>query len=510
MADPHSRAKAGPDIARYAVLDIGSNSVRLVIYDIFGSAFTPIYNEKVLAGLGRDLAATGRLSASGKTQTLAALKRFKMITDAQDVDRLIIGATAALRDASDAQAFLKTVARETGLTITPISGDEEARLSAMGLLAAMPRAQGLAADLGGASLELIQVGGGQAGRAVSLPIGPFQMLGKDLATADYDKALLSRLSDIVKTRGLPHVTDPMDTEGARPTLYLIGGAWRNLAAIHQERTDYPLQTLQSYVLETGTALDLARWAMGEGKARVLTWPDMNQRRAETLPYAAALLQVLIQTVDPARVIISATGLREGLIYDAIPPAQRARDALHDGCRDLARGNLSRRDFADPLYDFLAPLAPHLPPNFTPDIEARLRYSACLLAGIGKGLHPTYRASLVFDHILYAPIAGLTHEMRAYLALILFRSFTSDTQTPNDTAIKRLLSAEGRRAANIYGLAIRLAVVASGRSPVLLSHFTPSFSAGRVSLDVAPEAKALLTGRVTHRLSKLNAGLKSKS
>ncbi|WP_371396149.1 Ppx/GppA family phosphatase [Fretibacter rubidus] len=501
MVARDTHAKSG----RIGVLDIGSNSIRLVIYDIFGAAFTPIYNEKVLAGLGRSLRETGRLNPHGKGQARQALMRFKRIADAQNVDRLMIGATAALREAKDASAFLAQIKADTGLTIEPISGPEEARISALGLLAAMPKADGIAADLGGASLELIRVGGGQPGAGLSLPIGPFQMLGHDLRETEFNpKTLRAAITTALSNSDF----NALNPKGE--TLYLIGGAWRNLAAIHQDRTDYPLRTLQSYRLSTKEARSLSRWAFGPGREDVMRWPDISSKRSETLPYGALLLDVMIDIMQPSKIIISATGLREGLIYSAITPAQRARDALHDGCQDLAKGNLSAEGFAAPLCDFLRAASASFPRHFEADMEERVRYAACLLVGIGKGRHPTYRAELVFEEILYAPIAGLSHELRAYLALILFRSFTNQSRTPNEAAIKALLSPAARRAATIYGLAIRLAVVASGRSADLLPAFTLTVEDNKAALSVRGDAKMLQTARVNHRVTKLNAALKSKT
>jgi len=153
-----------PKSARFAVLDIGSNSIRLVIYDVYGASFCPIYNEKVLAGLGRSLRETACLDPKGWQIARAAIIRFKRIVETLNVDQFIIGATAALRDANDASGFIKEIENETGLLIKPVSGPKEAWLSAMGLLSVDENASGIAADLGGASLELIRVEGGKPGK----------------------------------------------------------------------------------------------------------------------------------------------------------------------------------------------------------------------------------------------------------------------------------------------------------------------------------------------------------
>lgn len=483
---------------RYGVLDIGSNSVRLVIYDVYGSSFVPIYNEKIHAGLGRDLRQTGRLSVQGAAETEVALARFALILKAQDVEQVLIGATAALREADDAPEFIAKMKRQTGLDLLPMSGVEEARLSAMGLLSAMPRAKGIAADLGGASLELIRVENGAPQTGETFALGPFRMLGQDLTGDDFQPDILrERIEQILDSKGAPK--NCLQNEA----LYLIGGAWRNLALIHQTQTDYPLRTMQGYQLSPHAAMELAEWAAGTGREEAVNFPGLPLRRGETLPYGALLLSELIKRLNPGRIVFSTTGLREGLIYDALPEDQRERDALHDGCRDLATGNLQgSAKFAGALFKFLEDASAYFPMSFPPAYEIRLRKAACMLAGIGKGLHPSYRADLVFEDVFYAPLAGLSHKERAYLALILYRSFTGKTKTPNDAAIQLLLDEDEQLAASIYGLAIRMAVVASGRSSSLLKHFNFKMSAGGPQISVHADYKALMGPRLEYRISKL--------
>lgn len=500
-ADSVDDGESSHGYRRLGVLDIGSNSVRFVIYELFGAAFTPIYNEKVLAGLGRDLRSYGTLSASGKKEALAAIKRFKCISEAQNLDRILIGATAAMRVAEDAPEFIRQVKAETGLDISPISGREEARLTASGLIASEPRAKGIAADLGGASLELIEIADRVVGQGISLPIGPFQMIGDDLSDEDlFDVPLL-------RAKIMQHLDNANINMGKGQTLYLIGGAWRNLAGIHQSRHLYPMRTLQAYALMPGAAQDLAKWAYGAGRHDALNWPDIAKRRAETLPFSGVLLDVLMEKFCPPQVIISTSGLRTGLVYDALPESLRSRDALLDGCRDLARGNLQSLHFAEPLYNFISPLCGEMRDTFEGGNEDRLRRAACHLVGIGKGLHPDYRAKLVFDDVLYAPLVGLTHKERAYLALILFHSFTQKQSTPNSEAITLLLSLKERETARILGTAIRLGVVASGRSPTLLRQFHLQCDENVLALSATEGAEVLFTERVRHRLRKLGILMK---
>jgi len=488
--------KAQLKLKRIGVLDIGSNSVRLVLYEMFGAHFSPVYNEKILAGLGRDLRETGCLSKAGKALTFNALRRFKAIVDAQDHTDLIIGATAALREAKDAAHFIKQIKDETGLDITPLGGSEEARLSAMGVLAAEPRANGIAADLGGSSLELIKISDGQPAKGISLLLGPFETVGDNLRAPELYKSqkLRTLITENIHQHNMP------DLKGG--ALYLIGGAWRNLASIYQHRADYPLRTLQNYELTVDDARDMARWAFQDGREAVLEWPGISSRRAETLPYSGLLLDILIEIIKPSGVIISSTGLREGLIYDSMPDHLKARDSLLDGCRDLARGNLQAVAFGGPLYKFIVPATAHFPNCYDAKNETRLRRAACYLAGIGKGLHPDYRAGLVFENVLYAPLAGLTHKERAYLAYILYCSYTSKNTPPNKEAIEFWLNGAEQNCARIYGTAMRLGVVASGRTSILLGNLGLSVTNNQLHLTTTEPHAELISNLIQYRLKKL--------
>lgn len=482
--------------SRVGVIDIGSNSIRLVIYDVVGAHFTPIYNEKILAGLGRDLKRTQKLSPSGKEACRQALQRFYRIARGQNLSKLLIGATAAMRVAKDAPAFIEEIRQLTGLEIKPISGAEEARLSAMGLIAGDARRQGLAADLGGASLELVQVAGGSVKQSISLPLGPFDVIGADLR--NFDPKAYAEMGTLIEAALMPLPDELLRTD----TLFLIGGAWRNLAAIHQQREGYPMRTLQAYTLSAQEALSLARWAYGEGIEEVLTWKGMRRGRAETLPYAGLMLDKLLAFTGAKNVIISIAGLREGMVYDTFPKHIQSRDAMLDGCYDFSRGTSQEQNFGVPLYGFIKQTLASLPVAFDATADTRLYKAACILAGIGKNLHPDYRAELVFDDILYAPIASLTHKERAFLALVLFRSYTHKRSVPNHLAIETLLSDTQMDTAKVIGAMIRLAIVATGRSADLLAAFRLYVDAGELVLSVSEVEATLVTDQLGFRLQRL--------
>ena len=485
-----------------AVIDIGSNSVRLVIYDIFGAHFTSVYNEKVLAGLGRDLRETGRLSENGKQMCREALLRFSHIIEARGLPAPVVGATAALRVAEDAPDFVASILEETGLDISPISGEEEARLAALGLLSSNGRRMGIGADLGGASLELMRIDPelkqtGASVQGVSLPLGPFDAIGGNLSNLNRED-YAARISDLDAV--LAKVPGYLEGEDK---LYLVGGAWRNLASVHQQRIGYPMRTLQGYGISAVEAEKLAHWAWTEGLNDVLNWPGMRKARAETLPYAGLILERLIKRFSPKFIVISMAGLREGLVWNMLPEQVKTRDPLIDGCRDFARGFVQAEHFGPPLYRFLSPLLSIFPGAFDGEVDARLLQAACHLAGLGKNLHPDHRADLIFEDVLYAPVSGLSHEARAFLSLSLFRTYTAKQLPPIPGVVEELLIEPQRHVAACIGEAIRFAIVLTGRTPSLLSDFELEVSGGSLHLKYRTDRQAMLTKQVIYRLTKLS-------
>lgn len=486
----HNTSKAIHD--QIAIIDIGSNSVRFVIYEIHGAAFTPIYNEKILAGLGRDLQRTGNLHVEGVEQAFSALKRYKVLVNELEIETVLIAATAAMRDAKDAPAFIKRVKDEIGFDITPLSGAQEAFVSAMGVVSGDVRSQGIAVDLGGASLELIEIKNAHAQDGVTYPLGPFSMFENSFDPVEMRARIKAELDN-----GQPHKTGQ--------DLFLIGGAWRNLFIIHQKRTGYPLRVANNYRLEVDEANTLAQWAYSEeGVDIIKSWRGLSSRRADTLPYSGLLLTVLLDILKPRSVIVAPGGLREGLVYNSLSREVKSRTALFDACHALAGGGEEGIGFGQSLFDFLNGLDARLPKYFSYENENRLRKAACILASLGKGLHPDHKARMVFRAVIYAPLPDISHEERAYLALMLFSSYTSKTSTPNDEVLTHFLSDEAQLSARIYGDAMRLGADISGRSHkvLLLCHW--GNLSEKLHLNIQHGYEDLFTDKVDTRLADLNA------
>jgi exopolyphosphatase / guanosine-5'-triphosphate,3'-diphosphate pyrophosphatase len=474
----HPGAKAEPRDA--AVIDIGSNSVRLVLYRVEGRAIWTTYNEKVLAGLGRELPRTGRLSPEGVTESLAALRRFRAVIDARDPAQVFAVATAAAREAEDGPDFIRAIKDETGFSVRVLSGEEEAKFSASGVLAGIPGASGVAGDLGGFSLELIGVDEGELGRGVTLPLGPFAL--RTSREFDYET---------VRAEAARRLAGQAKRFRA-DNFYAVGGAWRNLALIHMRMSNYPLQVVHQYELSARDAEETARFVARQSRGSLERIPGISKKRLESLPYSAAVLAALVPALELKRVVICAWGVREGVLYQAMEPEVRALDPLVEGCAALAarEGNEA---LGPGLEAWLAPVVGELPPTLAPGRDKVLAAAACRLAELGSRLHPDHRADLVFQQVLRAPIPGQTHEERAFLAAAAFARHTSDPQIPEPATMNRLLSEALVHRARILGAAVRLGCDLSGRAPALVAKTRLSLSDGRVVLQASAEDADLLRG-----------------
>lgn len=475
-----------PDGGEAAVIDIGSNSVRMVLYRLEGRAVWTVFNEKVLAGLGRGMAATGRLSEKGVETALGALRRFRAVLDAVNPDSLVVVATAAVRLAADGEAFCRRVAEETGLQVRVLTGEEEARYAALGVLAGAPDSEGVAADLGGSSLELVRIGQGRTGDGVTLGLGPFALAnGKTFDLARVERVIAERLA-------------PSAPAFQAAELHAVGGGWRSLTLLHMQLSGYPLRIVHQYAMTAAEALDVARLVARQSKGSIERMRGVSRKRGETLPYAALVLEALIERCGFQTVHLSAWGLREGLLFEGLGPQVRSLDPLIAGCAALGARQGVTPSLPAALADWLGDLFETLPPVFGPARDRLLVAAACALADVGARLHPDHRADLAFAQVLRAPIPGQTHAERAFLACMINARYGGGAATPEPGIVKRLLAEDGRRRARALGLAIRLACDLSGRSPHLLARAAISLEKNRLRLVASPDYADLMLGEQTLR------------
>ncbi len=461
---------------RIGVMDVGSNSVRLVVYDVRGRAMQPRFNEKVLAGLGRGLGSTGKLNPEGVEMAVSALARFASITRAQKVESLFAFATAAVREASDGKNFVDRVKKETGVALRVLSGGDEARFAAEGVLAGTPGVEGVAGDLGGTSLELARLRNGRYEAGSTYPLGP---LALDSGSGFNEDKVLARAREFMSSA--PELKKSGDV------FFAVGGAWRAIGTLHMELARAPLHMLQNYEMDAAKLLPLLS-ELTSGKKYGGVLQEIAKRRASTIPYAAAVLRAVIEAGKFKTVMVSSYGVREGIIFDSLDPAERLEDPLDAGL-DALIVDEQAAEFGRALAEWATEAAPYT-------LHARLTSAACRLVDIGALLHPGHRADLAFDLVARAPLPGLTHRDRAALALAVSSRFKRGVH--NDVSDK-LLDASLAGRARALGALMRLAADFSGRSAALLKHSRLTCDGDTLTLKVAAPYRALVSESVERRL-----------
>lgn len=437
--------------ARTAIIDIGSNSVRLVVYD--GPRRIPfiLFNEKVMAGLGASLGRTGRIEPEAMERGLRAVGRFVHLCREMGVQDIRCVATAAVREASNGEEFIRR-ARAMGLNVELLSGAQEAIAAGYGVLSGIPQADGVVGDLGGGSLELARLRGGAVHETISLPLGVLrlpQIRAKGPAVLERQvKKMLAKAGWTVEP-GLP--------------FYMVGGSWRALARFDMQLTHFPLPVVHQYAMPASRAEQLTRIVSHVGRSRLKDIPAITGSRVPTLPDAAALLSVVVRQLRSSELVVSAYGLREGLLFEDLPAHIRAQDPLLVAAEAEGEAQGRFAGHGDKIDRWIAPL-------FGDDDAAwrRIRRAACLLADVGWRANPDFRAERGVEIALHSNWVGITAVERAMLAQTLHSNFGGGTTAP--PGIDRLASPAALARAALWGLAIRLGQRLSGgvEGPLLAS------------------------------------------
>jgi exopolyphosphatase/guanosine-5'-triphosphate,3'-diphosphate pyrophosphatase len=472
---------------RIGVVDIGSNTVRLVVYDVPNRLPIPIFNEKSQCALGLGLAQSGRLNPDGIAEALRSLVRFVRLAKAMDVSHLELVGTAAVRDASDGPEFVRRIESKCAVPVHVLSGAEEARLAAVGLINGIPDADGVLGDLGGGSLDLVGLQSGTVGTYATLPLGHLRL--PERAKGDLGAARVVLDEDLAQVPWLG------ETNGRR--LYAIGGSWRALARIFIEQTNHPLHVIDNFELGFFDALRLANLVAGLSQNTLADLSNVDRRRLETLPYAALTLAVLIEQARPARVCFSAFGMREGQMIELLPSSLRGQDPLISACESQAERTGRFAMHGQEILDWMAPL---FPDETAPD--RRLRLASCLLSDIGWSEHPDYRAAHAFIRVLRVPYPGLTHADRVELALAALIRYGGDVSDATAAGHIGLLDNVRATRAQIIGLALRLAQTLSGGAPGLLRQTGLRPDDKRLSLQVPSDGAVFMNDAVERRLNRL--------
>jgi exopolyphosphatase / guanosine-5'-triphosphate,3'-diphosphate pyrophosphatase len=463
--------------SRIAVVDVGSNSLRLVVYERLGATLLPLLNEKVMCALGRGIAATGRLNPDGVALALANVQRFVALARALAVDHLAIIATAAVREAEDGADFAAEIEALCGIPVRIIG---------------IPDADGVVGDLGGGSVELVRVDATRTpaiGAGISLPLGPLRLA----ELGDNRKAVIEHIEGALAAA-------PMLRECAGRALYLVGGAWRAIARLHIEQTRYPLHIIHQYTIARRPAEAFLELVAAQSRRSLERVTGMSRRRLEVVPLAATILRRLIAAGKPDRLVFSAFGLREGYAYGVLPVEEHA-DPLIAGAMTTARRQSRPGNDGDRLLRWISPVFPRLDES-----RRRLYRAACWLSDTAWTEHPDYRAELAFLRSLRMPVGAIEHSERAFIALALHARYGGPADDPVKAAALPLLDDDAAAEARSLGLALRLAYTLCGGALDLLDQVLLDAESNTLVLEL-PASGGLFVGEaVQRRLDALGRAL----
>jgi len=431
--DASSRA-----LARVGVVDVGSNSVRLVVFD--GAARSPayFYNEKIMCALGEGLAETGRLNPQGRVRALNALHRFQKLAEGMGITPLTAVATAAMREAEDGPEFQALIEEQTGLRLWVIDGEEEARLSAQGVLLGWPGSYGLVCDIGGASMELAEIAGGRVGNRVTSPLGPLKLS----AVKGGKKGRKAHIKAVLE--GVAEKLGPQKNR-----LFLVGGSWRAIARIDMERRGYPLHVLHEYRMSAKSIAATVDYIDRSDPVELRNRCGVSAARMDLVPLACEVLKGVVKTFQPRDIAVSSYGIREGMLYEQMPQSLRDRDPLIESCYFAEAKDARLPGFGKQLYSFVLPLFK------SASLERkRLIKAACLLHDVSWRAHPDYRAEVCFDNATRANLGGLKHSERVFLGLALLHRYSNKREGTRFEPMFRLLDEAAIHQAEVVGKAMR--------------------------------------------------------
>ena len=471
----------------YAIVDIGSNSVRMVVYDQLGRAPLPRYTERSLCRLGDGLAQTGAISTEGFRRTVEAVRRFRAIADAMSVSRIDVTATEAIRRASNGPELSAAITNASGLNVRILTGAEEAKFSTLGVISGFYRPVGIVGDMGGGSLEVCEALDDRAGdRWTSMPLGALPV-----------EALLEKGVSSAKREVDAILRDSLPPTLAKPVFYAVGGSWRSLAAVHMSAVKAPVQTVHGYTLDAKDARDFCKYLLKLSPSKLAALPGVPERRARTMPAAALMLDRVLKNLAPEKLVFSALGLREGWIYSQLPSEERYLDPLVEGARLIGLPLARVPAFAPALIPWTAALFPGETPA-----ETRLRVAVCALSDLSWRDHPDLRAEDSFRRLLQFPFIGIGHAERVFVAAAIHARYVGKPDAPWLSPAIGLLSPSLRRRAQILGRAILLGYRLSGGVPEVLASSRLLVDSDSLTLEVGRAAHAPDSEVVAGRLKLL--------
>jgi len=479
-----------PGAKPVAVIDIGSNSIRLVVYEKLTRGPTPLFQEKAMCGLGRYLTELKRLNPETVPAALASLSRFRKLADICGVRERDIHpfATAAVRWAEDGPDFLAKAEEACGVPIRVIGNAEEAELAATGVRAGFMNPRGIVGDLGGGSMELVRINGDTLSDQISLPLGSLS---------------LAERTHGEKAEAIPIIEDALASvdwlnQVRGENFYAIGGTWRALAKLHMAQTNYPLSAVHGYKMDARKALQITARYANNSPTGLKRLAGMSAGREETVPFGALLLNSLIRRMQPSDVVFSAFGVREGTIYKLLSDAERAEDPLLSACETVALLRARSLQHGHELIAWTDGLFEGSHEHESAE-ERRLRHAACLLSDISWRAHPDYRGEQSAVLISQSAFAGIDHPGRAFLALSVYHRYERKLQGELMPKLSHLVPRLLQKRALIIGQAVRLAHTLTAGMKGVLPQTRLVCKEGKLILYLPPKLESLNGEQLKRRL-----------
>jgi exopolyphosphatase/guanosine-5'-triphosphate,3'-diphosphate pyrophosphatase len=450
-----------------SVIDIGSNSVRLVIYDGMKRAPTPLFNEKVLCGLGKDIDKTGVLNKEGVVQAESAIRRFIKLSEIMQVNKLNIFATAAVRDARDGEKFVTRLMKKYDVKINIFSGLQEAEYAGLGIISSIAKAKGVVGDLGGGSLELISVDKNETHKGVSFPMGPLRV-PDSAKSKDQQCVFIDSYIDQF----------PLLDNLAGKDFYAVGGSFRSLAKVHMARKNYPLKVIHNYKVPAEDFLNTVQIVSRMSQDSLVKIPGISIKRSDSLPYAALVLERIIKKGNPENIVFAASGVREGVLFSQLTRHKKTEDGLISGCIEMMSRIMRNPEYGYELAEWMAPLFPEESPQ-----SERLRIAACILSEISCYENTEYRAELAYRKVLDSSLIALSHKDRVFVAKALYCRYSTYPDEYILSTMQSLLSAQKIQMAQVIGSAMRLGRSLSCSNLGILKNTRLKISGDKLILDI---------------------------
>ena len=475
-----------------SVIDIGSNSIRLVVYEGIARSPTVLFNEKMLAGLGRGIVSTGKLDPEAVTRSMEEFRRFRALSEQAGAEHLYVIATAAAREAENGPDFIHRAEAVLGTEIRILSGREEAYYSALGVISGFHPADGVAGDLGGGSLELVDVKGEAIGDGITLPLGGLRL--QDMAKSSYPAAVKIAREQIARAGLLKG--------GAGRPFYAVGGTWRNLARLHMNTTNYPLAVMHHYEMNIANSVAFLQKVARGDIDKIKGIEGVSKARRALLPYGAIVLQEIIAAMQPSEIAVSALGVREGFLFSLLTEDERRTDPLISASEELALLRARSVTHAHELVEWTGEALAAFDIVETEE-EKRYRHAACLLADIGWRAHPEYRGTQSLNIIAHASFIGVDHPGRLFLALV--NAFRNDGVFNDAIApeLKALATPRHVERARLLAAMMRVVYLLTASMPGVMPRLKwAKRDSGALALVIPSDLAGLYGERPVGRLAQL--------